>query len=101
MEYSHITKAFWKGAKDVFDESVIRFFSGYRNTGQQILSNVKPGVHNPLNAKMIFALPSETVLNKFHPYEDKLPQRLQPGILEDAIKEAVKSTPPGTAMCLK
>ena len=100
MEYHRSTKALWKGARYLFGGAALRYFQGYRNTGQRLLSSNRQNVYNPQDAN-IAVIPSETVLNKFDIYDEALPKRLKPGIFIDSIKQAVASTPPGAAMCLK
>ena len=101
MECHRSTKSLRKGARYLFGGAVIRYFQGYRNTGQQLLSSNRHNVYNPQDANIIFAIPSETVLNKFDIYDEALPKRLKPGIFIDSIKQAMASTPTGAAMCLK
>ena len=101
MEYHRSTKLLWKGLKDLFGGSAIRYLAGYRSTGQQLSESSQKGVYNPSDSNIVFVLPSETVLNKFNPYKESMPKRMKPGIFPDAINQAVDATPPTASMCLK
>ena len=87
--------------EDLFGGSAIRYLSGYRSIGQPLFESSQKCVYNPSDSNIVFVLPSETVLNKFNPYKESMPKRMEPGIFPDAIRQVIDATPPTASMCLK
>ena len=90
MWYHRETNMLWKAACEQFGGSVLRFYSGWKHTGQIISSDSKPRIFDPTNSNIVFVVPSETTIDYF-----------KPGINEQVIDLAVQSKPDDAAFCLK
>ena len=101
MWYHRETKMLWKAACEQFGGSALRFFSGWKHTGQIISSDSKPGIFDPTNSNIVFVVPSETTINKFSPYPGEFPKYFKPSINEQVIDLAVQFKPCDAAFCLK
>ena len=83
MRYSEDTiQFFWVGLK-LFGGRFVRFMAGMKNesamlTGQEIL--------DPLDSKINFACPSETILREINPFGESLPAKYKPGFLDEVME---------------
>lgn len=101
MRYSFSTKCIFKVAKGLFGGAALRFFSGFKNENQVRKGMCGPGYFDPVEASVILAIPSESVLDKFHPLKFELPKRIKPGVMFDFIDICVNSMPSTSSLVLK
>lgn len=101
MRYSFSTKCIFKVAKGLFGGAALRFLSGFKNENQVRKGMCGPGYFDPVEASVILAIPSESVLYKFHPLKFELPKRIKPGVMFDFIDICMNSMPSTSSLVLK
>ena len=101
MRYSQSTKCIFKVIKDLFGGAVLRFLSGFKNENQVRCGKVIKGYFCPQDANIILAVPSESVLDKFHPLGIEIPRRIKPGVISDFIEISVETLPSSSSIVLK
>ena len=87
MRYDETTMRFFKLMVLEKQGRALNIMSGPRNRGTVSSGQTKRGMYPPKDCKTNFMVPSRKTLNKFDLTGNKLSKSIQPGLIEEAIKQ--------------